>query len=82
MVAPEEIPERLTVWVAASSLIVRLAILFNVGGLLKRFTVTVKVRVTVLFKDCPSLTVTVIVAEPVELAAGVNVKVPAALGLV
>ena len=64
LVAPEVMPERLTVWRPALSLIVRLASALSVGGWLTGLTVTVKARETMLLLVPPSLTVTVIVAEP------------------
>ena len=51
------IPERATVWAPEFALSVTFAIGFNVGGLLKRFTATVNVRVAVLFRVWPSFTV-------------------------
>ena len=53
-----------------------------VGGSLMPVTVTVKVRLKVLLAACPSLTVTVRVADPLALVAGLNISVPVALGLV
>ena len=44
-------------------------------------TLTVNVRVTVLLSAWPSLTVTVMVALPPPLAAGVKLKVPLVFGL-
>src|SRR4029453_4683617 len=49
------------------------------SGVLTALTVTVKVRVTVLFWACPSLTVTVIIAEPVALVADRSVSLPVEL---
>src|SRR5438445_4899979 len=45
-------------------------------------TATVKVWLTVLLFVWPSLTVTVMFADPLALATGVNVSSPVALGLV
>ena len=64
LVAPEVMPERLTVCRPAFSLMVRLASALSVGGWLTGLTVTVKVRETMLLLAPPSLTVTVMVAEP------------------
>ena len=64
LAAPEPMPERLTVWRPAFSLMVRLASVASVGAWLTGLTVTVKVRETTLLLAPPSLTVTVIVAEP------------------
>ena len=75
-------PDRLTVCSPAFSLIVTLLIAFNVGAWFTGLTVTVKVRVTTLLLAPPSLTVTVIVALPNPLVAGVKRKVPVAFGLV
>src|SRR5205809_704917 len=81
-VAPQLIPVRLTDWMPLFSLIVRFATGFSVGGgLLRLVTVTVKVRVIVLFCAWPSLTVTEMVATPEALATGVKLIVPVALGL-
>src|SRR5262245_44634355 len=52
-----------------------------VGAPLAGVTVTTKVRVIVLFTAWPSLTVTVIVAEPLALGTGVNEIDPVELGL-
>ena len=79
---PEPIPLKFTVCAAESSGIVTLLIAASVGGMLARFTLTVKLRTTVLLTACPSSTVTVIVALPLPFAAGVKVKLPVALGLV
>jgi len=64
LAAPEDMPARLTVWRPAFSLMVTLASALSVGGWLTGFTVTRKVRETMLLLVPPSLTVTVIVAEP------------------
>ena len=82
LVAPEVIPERLTVWRLAFSLMVTLASALSVGGWLTGLTVTVKVRETTLLLAPPSLTVTVMVAEPKPKVTGVKVIEPVALGLV
>jgi hypothetical protein len=63
-------------------LIVTLLNAFNVGASFTAFTVTVNVRLTVLFAACPSFTVTVIVAVPDAFATGVNLTVPVVFGLV
>ena len=55
---------------------------FRVGASFTVLTVTVKVLVAVLLFALPSLTVTVIVAEPVTLAAGVKTSEPVVFGLV
>ena len=52
------------------------------GGWLTGLTVTVKVRETMLLLVPPSLTVTVMVAEPKASLAGVKVIEPVVLGLV
>ena len=57
-------PERLTVCRPAFSLMVTLASVLSVGAWLTGLTVTVKVRETTLLLVPPSLTVTVMVAEP------------------
>ena len=64
LVAPELMPERLTVCRPAFSLMVTLASALSVGGWLTGLTVTVKVWETMLLLVPPSLTVTVMVAEP------------------
>ena len=64
LAAPEPMPERLTVCRPAFSLMVRLASALSVGAWLTGLTVTVKVREMMLLLAPPSLTVTVIVAEP------------------
>ena len=74
LLAPEEMPERLTVCAPAFSLRVRLPIASSVGGWLTGLTVTVKARLTMLLLAPPSLTVTVIVAEPKALAHGARVE--------
>ena len=53
-----------------------------VGATLTWLTVTVKVRETTLLLVPPSLTVTVMVAEPEAAATGVNLIEPLAPGLV
>ena len=75
-------PARLTVWRPAFSLMVTLASAFSVGAWLTGLTVTVNVRETTLLLVLPSLTVTVMVAEPKARATGVNLIEPVALGLV
>src|SRR5437588_675516 len=82
LVAPEVMPESETVCGPGFSLRVRLEIGLRVGGWFTQLTVTLKVRVTVLFVEAPSLTVTLIVAVPLALCTGVNVRLPVALGLV
>ena len=62
--APELMPERLTVCSGAFSLRFRLASALSVGAWLTGLTVTVKVRETMLLLVPPSLTLTVMVAEP------------------
>ena len=62
--APDPMPARLTVWRPAFSLMVRLASVVNVGAWFTGLTTTVKVREVMLLLVPPSLTVTVIVAEP------------------
>ena len=80
--APVPMPARLTLWSPASSARVKLFNAPSVGTSFTAFTVTVKVRLTVLLSAWPSLTVTVIVATPLALAAGVKLKLPVAFGLV
>ena len=75
-------PARLTSCAPAFSLIVRLFNGFNVGGWLTGLTATVKDWETTLLLAPPSLTVTVTVAEPLALAAGVKASEPVVLGLV
>ena len=81
-VAPELMPERLTVCNPALSLMVMLARAFRVGGVLTGLTVTVKDLETMLLLVPPSVTVTVTVAEPLAVATGVKEIEPAALGVV
>jgi len=81
LAAPELIPVRLTVCVPASSAIVRLAMRSNAGASFTTLTVTVKVRVMRLFNVWLSFTVTVMVAVPLALATGANVRLPLVLGL-
>ena len=64
LVAPEVMPEKLTVWRPAFSLRVRLVSALSVGDWLTGLTVTVKELETMLLLAPPSLTVTVMVAEP------------------
>ena len=82
LVAPEDMPLRFTVLAAEFSSTVMLLRAARVGGSLTGFTVTVKVRETTLFEVPPSLTVTVIIAEPLAFAAGVNLSEPVEAGLV
>ena len=82
LAAPEEMPERLTVWAEAFSLRVTFAKALSVGAWFTGLTVTVKVRETTLLLVPPSLTVTVTVAAPKALATGVKLIEPVALGLV
>ncbi len=79
--APAPMPLKFTVWADAFSLMLTLLNPFSVGASFTALTVTVNVRVTVLFAACPSLTVTVIVAQPLAFATGVKFKLPVALGL-
>ena len=81
LAAPEEMPDRLTVWSPAFSLTVTLASAFSVGAWLTGLTITVKERETTLLLVPPSLTVTVIVAEPKVEATGVKVIEPVVPGL-
>ena len=74
-------PERLTVWRPAFSLMLRLASALSVGVWLTGLTVTVKERETTLLLVPPSLTVTVMVADPKARATGVKVIEPVVLGL-
>src|ERR1039458_3565053 len=61
---------------------VRLARALSVGAWLTGLTVTAKVRVMMLLMVPPSLTVTLMVAEPKPLATGAKVMEPVVLGLV
>ena len=63
-------------------MMVTLARALSVGGWLTGLTVTAKVREIMLLLVPPSLTVTVMVAEPKPLATGVKVMEPVVLGLV
>ena len=81
LAAPEEMPDRLTVWSPAFSLRVTLASVFSVGAWLTGLTMTLKERETTLLLVPPSLTVTVIVAEPKVEATGVKVIEPVLPGL-
>ena len=80
--APELMPDREMVCRAALMRRERLPSAFSVGALLTAPTVTVKERLVTLFCDCPSFTVTVMVAVPLACATGVKRKVPVAFGLV
>src|SRR5512137_2922952 len=82
LVAPEEMPERLTVCAPAFSAMVKLAKAARVGGWLTGVTVTVNEREKVLLVSPPSLTVTVRVADPNPLSTGLKLIEPAAPGLV
>ena len=62
--APEPMPARLTVWAGLFWLRVRLLSGLSVGSWLTGLTVTVKERETMLLVVPPSLTVTVMVADP------------------
>ena len=82
LAAPEVMPERLMVCWAAPSLMARSASVPSVGTWLTGLTVTVKVREITLLLAPPSLTVTVIVAEPKAESTGVKLIEPVVLGLV
>src|SRR2546429_20804 len=82
LVAPEEIPDRFTVWAAAFSSIVIFFKAFGVGVGFTAFPVPVYAHEMVLFAVPPSLTVTVMVAEPNPKAVGVKLKLPLVFGLV
>src|SRR2546430_15691978 len=71
LAAPELIPLKGTVCRPASSLMVRLEMGFNVGGSFTGSTVKTKEVLALLI---PSLTVTVMVALPFSLLAGVSCK--------
>ena len=58
-----------------------MGIAFKVGTWLTGLTVTVKERVTMLLLEPPSLTVTVIVVEPLAEVTGVKDSEPVELGL-
>lgn len=79
--APEVMPDKATFCNEASSVIVRLLSTSKVGGSFTAFTVTVNVRVEMLFDVPPSFTVTVITELPKPLFAGVKVKLPLVPGL-
>ena len=64
LVAPELMPERPTVWAGAFSLRDRLGKALRVGAWLTGLTMTRNERETMLLLAPPSLTVTVMVAEP------------------
>ena len=81
-VAPEVMPERLTVCRPAFSLIEMFEFVLRVGGWLTGFTATMNDWLTVLLLVAPLLTVTVIVDVPFPFTAGVKVRVPVVLGLV
>ena len=81
-VAPELIPERLTVCCPAFCWMTTLARLSRVGAWFTGCTLTVKVRLTMLLLAPPSLTVTVIVEEPEAKGTGVKRIEPVAFGLV
>src|SRR6266700_1293250 len=81
LAAPEVIPERFTICSPAFSLMVRLASELRVGGWFTGLTVTVKAWVTMLLLVPPSLTLTVIVAVPKALAAGLNESEPVEFGV-
>ena len=57
------------------------AMLEMVGASFWPITVTLKLRLTVLFSDCPSLTVTVMTAVPVAFVAERRSSVPDEFGL-
>src|SRR5437868_5949066 len=75
-------PVRLTVCKPASSLMLRLLIGFNVGGSFTGFTVTVKLRLTMLLDAPLSSTTTVITAEPKAFGSGAKLKLPVLFRLV
>lgn len=81
-VAPEFIPVKFTVCWPASSLMLKPFRASIPGGSFTAFTVTVNVRVTILFEVPPSFTVTVMVDTPEAFATGAKVKLPVAFGLV
>ena len=76
------IPLRETVCAVAFSLIVTLLNVLSVGAWFTALTVTVNVRLRVLFVVPPSFTVTVMVAVPNPYATGEKLKDPVAFGLV
>ena len=79
--APDETPDRLTVWTPAFSATVTLPRALSVGASFTGLTVTVKLRVKVLLAAWPSFTVTVMVALPVPFATGVKANAPVVFGL-
>jgi hypothetical protein len=90
-VRPVDIPLKLTVTGPESLTRIMLLRGSNVGGELTVFVgpsalagaeVTLNTRVTVEFVDCPSLTVTLTVEEPLAFWETVNVSVASASGLV
>jgi hypothetical protein len=80
--APDVIPVRLSVWRGESSGMITFEMESIAGGSFTGLTVTVNVRVTMLFEVPPSFKVTVIVAVPEALATGVILSVATGLGLV
>ena len=68
--------------VVASTAIIRFVMLEMVGGVFTWSMVTVKEWETILLLVPPSLTVTVMVAEPYALVTGVKASEPVVLGLV
>src|SRR5689334_5782429 len=82
LAAPEEIPERLTVWAPLFSLMLRLDSVSYVGAWLIEFSALALHGALLFLLAPPSLTVTVIADEPFPLATGVKLRDPVALGLV
>jgi len=82
LLAPELIPLKFTVCCPAPSFTVTLLIESRVGVWFTPLTVTVKLWVTTLLLTPPSLTVTVIVADPYTDPTGVKLKLPVGFGLV
>src|SRR2546430_272679 len=82
LVAPEETPDKFTVWAAAFFLIDTAPTEICAVALHAALPISVNVREMVLLAVPPSLTVTVIVAEPNPKAVGVKLKLPLVFGLV
>ena len=80
--APEVIPVKFTVCRGESSGMITFKMESIAGGSFTGLTVTVNVRVTILFDVPPSFTVTVIVAVPEAFATGAILSVATGLGLV
>src|SRR5882724_1358390 len=82
LAAPAVMLARLTICGPAFSSRVKLPMGFNVGCWLTGLTVTLNVWETRLLLAAPSLTVTVMVAEPMTLVLGASTREPPVLALV